>query len=283
MASVTLSRGNTSVDLPLVEERGTNLIAATFGKPEIQVRESGGTLNPRVNDRWSGLENYQLVGKLYDYQASHTLADLIKTASTTPLTMEIPLPEYPDSITVAPAAGQDAALTLNYPPGRRETVDVTLALTRVDDVQGTGGQQANTPTNTSSPSPIELSVRGRRVELPKAGLSVERTVGRPNDTIRRVPSQSDPRYLVKPKVAADTFTFSFETVDNVTSTLNALTDNIFRSRLGRSGVTVDFRGNLGLGAIEAVPVGSSPFRQVRQAGKGWVINPVLEFRRIFAN
>jgi len=40
-------------------------------------------------------------------------------------------------------------------------------------------------------------------------------------------------------------------------------------------VTVDFNGKLGLGEIEAIPTGSSPFRQVHQAGR--------EFRRIFSN
>jgi len=44
---------------------------------------------------------------------------------------------------------------------------------------------------------------------------------------------------------------------------------------------LDFNGVLGLGAIEAIPTGSSPFRQVHQAGKSWVVNPTLEFTRIF--
>jgi hypothetical protein len=281
MASVTLSRGSTSIDIQLNAEAGTPLLSTTFGKPEIQVRQSGGTLNPRINDRWSGLESYTLEGKLYDYQTSHDLADLIKSGSTTALELEIGLAEYPDTVTVAPAAGQDTALSLSYPAGKRDNVDVSLNLTRVSEVVGIGDQSATTPTTTGS-GPVEIRVNGTTVELPTADLSLERTIGRPNDAVRRVPSQSDPRYEVKAKVTSDVFTFSFQTLDNIPATLNALTDNIFRSRLGRSGVTVDFNGLLGLGEIEAIPTGSSPFRQVHQAGRGWVSNPTLEFRRIFS-
>ena len=255
-------------------------MSTSFGKPELEVRKSGGTLNPRINDRWSGLESYTLVGKLYDYQTTHDLADLVKSASTTPLELEIPLEEYPDVVRVAPSAGSDSALSLSYPASKRNNVDVDLTLTRVGDVEGVGSQSASTPTTTGT-GPVEVRINGTTVELPTAGLSLERSVGRPNDAVRRVPSQSDPRYEVKTKVTNDVFTFAFETVENIPSTLNALTDNIFRSRLGRQGVVIDFNGVLGLGEIEGIPVGSSPFRQVHQAGQGWVVNPVLEFRRTY--
>jgi len=281
MASVTLSRGATSIDIPLVEESGEQLLSTTFGKPETQVYQSGGTLNPRVQDQFSGLESFTLVGKLFDYQTSHDLADLVKTASTDPLELSIPLAEYPDTVTVAPAAGQDSALGLSFPAGRKNLVDVDLSLTRVGDVVGIGSQQATTPT-ASGTGPVEVRVNGTTVALPTAGLSLERTVGRPNDVVRRQPRTADPRYEVKAKVTSDVFTFSFETLENIPSTLNSLTDAVFRSQLGRDGVTVDFNGVLGLGEIQAIPVGSGPFRQVHQSGQDWVVSPVLEFRRIFS-
>ncbi|QAS68874.1 hypothetical protein HFTV1-gp41 [Haloferax tailed virus 1] len=284
MVDATLSRGGTSVDIPLVEEGGEILLSSTFGKPEVNVRKSGGSLNPRVIDSWSGLQTFQLVGKLYDYSTSHQLADLVKTASTTPLELQIPQDAYPDTVTVAPAAGQASALTLEYPAGRKDLVDVSLSLTRVDpnSVRGVGDQQATTPTTTGT-GPVEVTAGGTTVQLPSSGLSVERTVGRPNDAVRRVPRQADPRYEVKAKVTNDVFTFSFETLDNIPATLNALTDNVFREQLGRDGVTLDFNGLLGLGSVKAIPVGSSPFRQVHQAGRGWVTVPTLEFRRIYSN
>jgi len=281
MAVATLSRGNNSVDIELVEEGGTALVSSTFGKPEVQVRSSGGTIDPRINDRWSGIQNFQLVGKLFSYSTSHDLADIIKTASTTALELSIPSDVYDDPITVAPSAGQDSALTLEYPAGRKDFVNVSLNLTRVGNVVGVGDQDATTPT-TSGSGPVEVRVAGTTVELPTADLSVERSLGRPNDAVRRRPSKADPRYEVKRKVTNDTFTFSFETVESIKTTLNDLTDNIFRSQLGRSGVTIDFNGVLGLGEFEAIPTGSSPFRQVHSAGQQWVSSPTLEFRRIFS-
>lgn len=283
MVSVTLSRGSTSIDLPLEEEAGEQLLAATFGKPELQVRDSGGTLNPRVQDRFSGMETYSLVGKLYDYATSHALADLIKSASGDPLTLEIPLDEYPDSVQVAPAAGQDSALSLSYPSGKRQTVDVELSLTRVDRTNASTSQQATTPT-ASGTGPVQLRVNGTSVDLPTADLSLERTIGRPNDVIRRQGGgASDPFHIAKAKPTSDVFTLSFETIEDIPSTLNTLTDEIFRTRLGRKGLVLDFQGVLGLGAVDVIPVGSGPFRQVHQAGKGWVINPTLELRRILTN
>ena len=280
MAVATLSRGTTSVDIPLVEEGGEILVSSTFGKPETQVRESGGTLNPRVQDQWSALQGVQLAGRLFDYQTSHDLADLIKSASLDPLELSLPSDIYPNTLRVAPAAGQDTALTLEYPAGKRDNVNVSLNLTRVGDVLGVNEQQATTPTATGT-GPIELRIGGTTVEVPTAGLGLERTVGRPNDAIRRQPQQADPRYEVKAKVTSDVFTFDFEAVQNAQSVLNSITDNVFREQLGRQGVTVDFNGVLGLGEIEAVPVGSAPFRQVQSAGQDWVTVPTLELRRIY--
>lgn len=278
MASVTLSRAGTSVEVPLEEESGEQLLSTTFGKPEVQVRSSGGSVNPRVQDRWSGMENYNLVGKLYDYQTSHDLADLIKSGSGDPLTLEIPLDEYPDLVQVAPAAGQDSALSLAYPAGR-DWVDVSLNLTRVGSTFASTSQDAETPT-ASGTGPVQLDINGTVVDIPTAALSVERSVGRPNDVVRRQPSTADPRYEVKAKVTNDVFTLSFETLEDIPGTLNAITDGIFRTQLGRSGAVLDFNGVLGLGEFDVIPVGSSPFRQVHQAGQDWVVAPQLEFRRI---
>lgn len=280
MAVVTLSRGNTSVDVQLVEEGGEQLLSTSFGKPEVNIRETGGTINPRIMDQWSGLESFTMVGKLFEYQTSHDLADLVKAASTDPLELAIPNPAYPDSVTVAPAAGQDSALSLSYPAGRTNLVDVDLNLTRVGDVVGVGSQEATTPT-ASGTGPVQLLIGSTTIDLPTADLSLERTLGRPNDAVRRIPQQADPRYEVKAKTTSDVFTFAFETLTDIPATLNAITDSIFREQLGRSGVTIDFNGVLGLGQIEAIPTGSSPFRQVHQAGRDWVTNPTLEFRRIY--
>lgn len=281
MAVATLTRGSTSIDIPLEEEGGEILVASTFGKPEVQVRQSGGTINPRINDRWSGIQTFELTGKFFDYATTHDLADLLKSASTDALELSLPGDVYPDTVQVAPAAGQDAALSLSYPAGRKDLVDASLSLTRVGQTVGVGGQDATTPRASGS-GPVQLTIGSTTIDLPTADLSLERTVGRPNDVVRRQPSTADPRYEVKPKVTNDVFTFQFETLQNIPQTLNAITDSIFREQLGRSGVTINFNGELGLGAIDAIPVGSSPFRQVHQAGRGWVTVPALDFRRILS-
>lgn len=281
MAVVTLSRGATSVDIELVEEAGEQLLATSFGKPGLNVHDNGGTINPRIQDRWSAMENYELRGKLYSYADAHALADLVKSASGTPLTLDIPGDIY-DSVNVAPGAGQDSALTLSFPSGRRDLVDVSLSLTRVGSVDAANEQQATTPT-ASGTGPVEITAAGTTVQFPRADLSLERAVGRPNDVVTRRPGFSDPRYIAKAKVANDVFTLAFETVENIPATLNAITENVFREQLGRGGLVLDFNGLLGLGAFDAIPTGSSPFRQVHQAGKGWTTVPTFEFRRIYTD
>ena len=280
MVNATLSRGQESIDIPLQEEGGEILLSATFGSPNTTIHETGGTIEPRLNDRWSGLENYQLVGKLYDYETAHDLADMVKGSSDKPLELSIPNDTYPDTIQVAPSAGSDSALSLDFPAGRKDLVDIEATFTRIGRFQVENPQLTQTPRATGN-GPVQFVIGGSTVDVPTADLSLERTVGRPNDVVRR-DRGADPFYLAKAKVTSDVFTFSWETLTDIPETLNAITDNIFRQQLGRRGVTVDFNGVLGLGEIEAVPVGSSPFRQVHQAGRGWVSVPVLELRRVFA-
>ena len=281
MAVATLTRGNDSIEIPLQEEGGEILVAASFGKPNLNIRPSGGTLDPGALDNWSGLQNFEIAGKLFDYETSHALSDMIKSASGDPIQLDIPSDVYDNNISVVPSAGSDSALGLNYPAGRRNIVDVSLTLTRVGNTQAGNEVQAETPRSSGN-GPVQIVVGSSVIDLPTADLSLERTIGRPNDVVRRNSAQMDPDYTAKAKPTSDVFTFAFQTVDNVPETLNAISENIFREQLGRGGVTIDFNGVLGLGAIEAIPVGSSPFRQVHQAGRGWTTVPVLDFRRVFS-
>lgn len=282
MVSATLSRGGESIDIPLELEGGEIAVSVTFGAPETNVRESGGTLNPRILDEWSKIQNIQIDGMLYDYETVHDLADMVKSASLTPLEIAIPNDAYPDTMMVAPSAGSDSALQVEFPAGRRDMVNVQLTLTRIGEIQGTLEQTAETP-RASGTGPVQIHINSTTVDLPTAGLSLERAIGRPNDAIRRKPRVPDPRYELKAKVTSDVFALSWDTLENIPETLNAITDNIFREQLGRSGVILDFNGVLGLGEIEAIPVGSSPFRQVHQTGRPWVNVPQLELRRIYTD
>jgi len=91
MASIRLVRDNTDIELTLVEEGGTPLFIGDFGKPQLNIRDNGGTLNPRVLDQFSGNANYNMVTRLNSYAKANNLADLIKTCKPTDdLLLDIP-------------------------------------------------------------------------------------------------------------------------------------------------------------------------------------------------
>lgn len=278
---VTLSRGGTSVALPIDASGGTPLISVDYGKPSLDIRGSG-VLNPRHNDQWSGLEQYTLIGRFTSssaYSNAVSLADLIKSNSDgTPLDVDIPLGDFDDSIKAAPAADQDGALVLSYPPGRRDSVEVDLSLTRVDPDRVNGyTQDASTPTAAGS-GPIQLGDGSTTVDLTE-GVTVSRSVGRPNATVRRT-QQEYPRLTDTHKAAADSFELAFEFTDNAVSTINSLV-GVFRQQLGRDSLTLDFQGVFGLGAFNVVPAGASGLRHSRVAGEeGVTLVPSVALRRV---
>jgi hypothetical protein len=281
MASVTLSRGSQSVSIPLVEEGGTPLFISDWGKPQLNVRESGGTLNPRTIDQFSGNLNFNVVGRLFDYQTSHELADLIKTCDPdNPLELSIPFGEYDDTVIVAPSAGQEAALTLTYQAGYKDNVTVELSLTRVNQTLGSITQQATTPTTTGT-GPVQIETNSTTVPI-ETDLTITRSVGRPNDVVRRSPGDY-PYHIQKPKVAFDEFGLEFQSFESAVSDMKDITEPIFEERLGRNGITLNFNGIFGLGAFDVVPTGSAPFRQTRAAGEeGYIRVPTFDVRRITA-
>jgi hypothetical protein len=190
------------------------------------------------------------------------------------------LPEYDSPVTVAPSAGAEQALSLSFPPGKRRNVNVELQLTRVTETLGGITQEATTPTASGS-GPIRIRVGSTTVDLPKTDLEVERGVGRPNDVVRRS-QDTYPRYIQKAKTTFDEFTITFQSIQDIPSTMTALTNAIFDTQLGRSPVFVDFQGLYGLGEIAAMPTGSAPFRQIRQAGeKNTIIAPTFALRRVY--
>jgi len=277
---VTLSRGSTSVDIPLVEESGEQLITKSLGLPNLRVADSGGTNFPRTQDNWSGLQNYSIVGRLFDYSKAHTLADLIASADpSAPLELSPTLPEFDATIQVAPSAGSDQALSLTFPPGRRQNINVGVELTRVNLVDG-NPQTVTTPTATGS-GPIQITAGGTTVDVPPTALEVERTVGRPNDVTRRNSSASDPDYYPKRKPVSELISLSFQDISGTTTFFNDLTTAIFETRLGRQPVRLDFNGMYGFGEFAVMPTGSAPFRHLRQAGDKAIFSPSLEFTRVF--
>lgn len=282
MAVATLTRGTTTIDIPLIDESGTPLIATDFGKPELELRPSGGTLSPRSMDNWNANINHNIVGRFTEsnaYADAIELADLIKADPSEELILELPTDEYPNQMTVCPAAGNEEALTLSYEPGYTNSVQVELGLTEVERTLGNPTRTATTPTATGT-GPVEIEAGGNIVSI-SSDLQVERSVGRMNDTVNRAPNQDLPNHIAKRKPTFDEITLGFVFAENTVSDLQAIADNIFKTRLGRDGIKLHFNGMFGLGTFDVVPTGSAPFRQTRLAGReGTATVPTFSLRRV---
>lgn len=278
---VTLTRGGDSVTVPLQASPALPLIARDIGKPEAGAANQA-TLDASWSDQFSQLDSYTITAQIVAsdaYTKARDLADFIKSHSGgTATTLSIGLPEYSD-VDVAPAAGQDQALKLTYPPGQKDWVGVQLSLTRVGETQGSGTQDASTPTATGS-GPITLTDGTNSVEL-VSGVEVERIVGRPNSVTRR--STGDfPLFIDHREAAYDAFEISCEFADdNATTDASTIVDDLATVRQGRSALTLDFKGVYGMGAFDVVFEGSGALRTVRSsAEEDWISVPTIALRRV---
>jgi hypothetical protein len=271
MTNATLSHPDRAdITFPVRDESDTPLVSRSFGKPHggIYQNTSGVDPTPKI-DQFNGLENYAIQTQLWSTDAYKTvlrLADLVKSpVGETPVTFEPGLSVYDSSIDVVPQAEEQQALTLTYPPGSADRVQVDLGLTRVDSVLGTDrGIQAETP-RASGDGPIEIRDSSTQITL-AADIEVERTVGRPNSTLKRKPAQN-PQFIDKQKAAYDAFSLNLQFTDNPAQQLDdALA--IFRQRRGRSRPTLDFNGRFGMGQFKVQLDGSAGWRDVSNAGTG---------------
>ena len=282
MTTVTLSRGSTSVEIPLLESGGSPLFSTDFGKPFANLHTSSGSVNPRVQDRWSSQINHTIIGTLTDnaFAKAIILADMIKgDPNGQDLELSTPFADYPEPMLVAPQAANASALSIDYPKGYTDYVTIQLQLSQISQSITAPDRTVETPT-ASGNGPIELKANGNTVQL-DTDISVSRSVGRPNDSMTK--SQSDlGRYIYKHKVAADNFALSFQITDNIQSKLSTITNDIFRQKLGRSGIILDFNGLYGLGSFTVFPEGSAPIRYQRRAGhgEGQINLPTLDLRVI---
>ena len=277
----TLSLGSKSVDIPLLDESGSPLVSSDLGKPEVDLRNTGNFF-PLPQDQWSGLQNITLRGHFTGsnaYDKAITLVEIIEDDwKDNEMRLDIPLDEYDDNILVAPSAGSDQAVALDYQPGRRNLVVVDLSLTRVGRIVGTAERTITTPTATGN-GPIELRALGKTVEI-STDVTINRTAGRPKDTIRREPGVSYPYYINKHKGVSETISLEFLLHNDPIQDLENIGE-IFTTQLGRRGVTLDFNGLYGLGAFNVLPTGSAPFRQARRAGyEGMSTIPTFDFTRV---
>jgi hypothetical protein len=213
------------------------------------------------------------------------LADLIKEDPSDGgfggenLELSTPFGDYPEPMTVAPQAGNASCLQINYPRGYTDYVDIQLQLSQVSTSINQPQRDVQTPT-ASGNGPIELIADGNIIEL-DTDVSVSRSVGRPNDSMTK--SLDDlGRYIYKNKIAADRFSLSFQITENIQGKLSTITNDIFRTPLGRSGILLDFNGVFGLGEFRCFPEGSAPIRYQRRAGhgEGQINLPTIDLRVI---
>lgn len=283
MVDATISRGSTSIDIPLViSGSGQPLLSVDLGKPNMKVQNHG-ELDPRSMDNGSGNEQYTITGRFINSDAHSKaieLFDLIKSnANGENLLFDIDLDEFESNIKVAPGAGMDEPLTLTYPPGRKDWVEVDLSLTRIGRLLGSSEQPASTPT-ASGDGPIQLSYRGTSVDLVRE-ITVTRSGGRPKSVTRTDYTSNYPYYIDKHKTAIDRFELSVEFSDsNYLSKINDIVE-MFSQQLYRNNLSLDFNGVYGLGSIPVVPEGSGALRHNRVSGeKGTKIIPTIQLRRI---
>jgi len=285
MVNLTLSRGGTSVTIPLIEEGGTPLFSIDYGKPEARVHGSGGAKHPRVNDQYAPNINYVFQGIFVNdaFSRATKLADLMQEdPNGTPMTLETPYGDLPDTIDVA-TQPVDNALSLTYPMGTEDYVSFTGRLTEIDELQGGASRSFTTPTKAGS-GPVQLqfdSDTGEKTIDLTVDIQVTREIGRPNDVIRRDSNSEAGRYYPKRKVTNDLFSLELQFIETTVTKLQQIRTDIFKSRTGRGGISLDFQGQYGLGEFSVLPVGSGPVRVTRLAGRNNVAQlPTLEFRRI---
>lgn len=286
-ATLTHNGINKSITVPILEENGTPLFSVDVGKPELDYYEHG-ELNPRFNDRRSGILNYVITTQLVGpnaYDNARLLCDIIKSRQgpSGSLTLSVSgsnLPSiYPTSnVLVSPGAQQEEALSVTYSAGRKDVVDVELTLTRVNQVRGGANQEATTPTATGT-GPIVLTNGTTSVELIE-DIAVTRSVGRPNSPIRSGVDRY-PNYIDHRKTAYDAFELQFQFYNNAQAKVVDLADALIQPQLGTQSLTLDFQGLFGLGSFNVVPDGSQALRVQRNAGQKGIENiPTVALRRV---
>jgi len=283
MTTATLNHPNFSaISFPITGESGDPLVSRDFGKPHLDFYESG-RLDPLAqSDQWSMLVNYTIATQLTGtnaYQDALNLADMIKSPSAgSALTFNPSSPNFDTDISTVPQAEQDQALTLTYPPGTRDWVEVDLGLTRVGPIQGVDiGLQASAP-RASGDGPVTIRDSNEAVTL-GTDLEVTRSVGRPNSSVKRNIG-TYPRYIERPKAAYDAFSLELQTTSDTTATIDTL-KSLFETRRGRNTLTLDFKGVFGMGAFSVMPSGSGAVRFVEPAGQRhdeWVTVPTIDLR-----
>lgn len=274
MANATLSRGGTSVDIPLLTDGNSLAAARDVGKPTVNYHDVGRE-DPLPADHLNAGDAFTFVGILHGpnaYSESKTLAEsLIKPRATTGTPLQLDLSDLPNKSTYDVAPVTSSALTLAYVPGRVDMVGVQATLNAVDTTVG-GSQNAQTHSTPDAGDGIKLTDGTNSVTLTN-DLEVVRKVGRPNGKLNPRPADL-PTYIDENDPASDVFEISGElTGPNAESDAQTVEETLVRTRQGSDSLTLHFQSSLfGLDAYNVMPEGSQSVRTVFNTGVTGVVS-----------
>lgn len=280
MVDAVLSRGSTSVTIPLLEEEGNLLVARDVGKPTLNVNDVGRE-DPRTQDNMNAGDAFTFTGLLAGASAfsdAKTLAeDLIKPRATTGTPLQLDLSALPNRGTYDVAPTTQSACQLTYSAGEVNMVAVQCTLNVVSNTIG-GDQTSRSTLSPDSGTGIKLDRGGTSVAMTN-DLTVVRNVGRPNAELRPIPGDL-PWLMDTRDPAVDEFEISGTFLNSAESNSNTLEEDIVRARLGQSSLRLHFLGNeYGLDAYDVVPTGSQAVRTLfRSSETGVVPVPTMKLR-----
>lgn len=282
-ANATLSRGGTSVDIPLIEDPNTLVMARDIGKPTQKIRDVGRE-DPVIMDSLNANDNWTIAGILHGsnaYSDAKTLAEtIIKPRLSSALTLD--LSDLPNKSSYSVVPTLESSLRLTYVPGIRKLVGVQLSLATVDSVANTSSDQnSQSYSSPDSGSGIKLARSSNSVTLTN-NLEVTRTVGRPGITLNPNPATL-PIAIDQNRPATDRFEISGDlTSSSAESNATTLEEDVLRQQLGSGDLTLHFLDNLfSLDAYPVTPDGSGAGRTTFQSGQiGQVGVPSLKLRVI---
>lgn len=267
MPDAIISRGGTSVTVPILEEGNTLVLARDVGKPTMNY-QSIGREDPLPFDHLNAGDTFTFAGKLSGsnaYADAQTLAeDLIKPRATTGTPLQLDVSALPNKSTYDVAPVSSSALTLTYETGVGQLVDVLATLSVVEETIG-GAQTAQASLSPAAGTGITLTDGSNPVTIPEP--TVTRTVGRPTGKLNPRPADL-PTYIDQNKPAEDVFEIT-GTLKGSTPEADATTleETLVRTRQGGAALTLDFLSNTyGLDRYNVSPEGSQAVRTVFLSG-----------------
>lgn len=272
MVQATISRNDISVDLQVEAEGARTTVIESVSKPEQDFKVISQE-DARVSDQFAAVRSFNPITGYIDgpsaYEDALILAeDLVKPHSDgVPLTIDLSNLEGFGTYDVA--VNNSNALKLTYPPGQRNWVQVQLNVTQVDAVDGGDQSTSITPSSTTSNDGGSVTISnprsGQSVTI-EHGLTVTRTVGRPNSKIR--PDIDEVTLVDHTRTAEDVFEIGGRLVSDTARADSREFINLLSTPLAREGLELTFNNSLyGLGTYTVAPTGSEAGRRVINASE----------------